>query len=440
MDRLNGVLVVLAGTVLGTYFGLPPAENGSGGRGQAIPYISAPDMIRTGAGITTIAKKAPSSLSADQDSHRIRVFSPSEPLLAAIQERTAATAVAQPSPTWSTVITRGSASASKLSSPRPSDPATRSALAADLQRELQRVGCYSGEINGGWTTSTRHAMGAFMERVNALLPTEEPDIILLTLVQNHRGQACGVACPAGEVEASGGRCLPEAVLAHATQPPKADTAPSEEEIRHAELQKLRASRHAVASRTRGDRRQVAAAATPETEVLPWSEQLPWHQQQPTTTASIVKSTATDAYPGRMAVGGPVPSDARNARASLTSETENPSAEDRAAPAPQPAIRPATRNDWQSRQAALQQHDLQQQGLPGGKSGVAARPGLTGSKSGPAAQRPKKTVSKPRSPAAQRVLRNKKRHYASGPGSKSRRYQRRLGTANYYVMMSLGGIR
>lgn len=435
MDRLNGVLVVLAGTVLGTYFGLPPADIGSGGREQAIPHIAAPDMIRTGPGITTIAKKASSSLSADQDSHRIRVFSPSEPLLAAIQERTAATAVAQPSPTWSTVISPGSASASKLSSPRPSDPATRSALAADLQRELQRVGCYSGEINGGWTTSTRQAMGAFMERVNALLPTEEPDIILLTLVQNHRGLACGAACPTGEVETSGGRCLPEAVLAHATQPPKADTAPSEEEIRHAELQKLRASRHAFASSARSDRRQIAAATTSKTEVLPWSEKLPWLQQQPTTTASITPSTSPGFsdpdFSGRMAVGGPVPADAHNARGSLTSETENPSAEYRAAP------QPATHSERQSQQAALQQ-----QGLPGGKSDVAARPGLAGTKSGPAAQRPKKIVSKPRSPAAQRVLKNKKRRYASGFGSasKSRRYQRRLGTANYYVMMSLGGLR
>src|SRR5262245_28554531 len=42
-------------------------------------------------------------------------------------------------------------------------------LARSLQRELKRVGCYHGEINGVRTASTRQAMKAFTELANARL-------------------------------------------------------------------------------------------------------------------------------------------------------------------------------------------------------------------------------------------------------------------------------
>ena len=47
-------------------------------------------------------------------------------------------------------------------------PTDRASLARDLQSELRRVGCYSGELNGIWTPATRKAMKAFTERVNAM--------------------------------------------------------------------------------------------------------------------------------------------------------------------------------------------------------------------------------------------------------------------------------
>ena len=69
----------------------------------------------------------------------------------------------------------------------PQDP---TALARQLQSELKRVGCYDGEISGAWTPRTREAMKAFTTRVNATLPVDKPDHILLALVQGHRGVAC----------------------------------------------------------------------------------------------------------------------------------------------------------------------------------------------------------------------------------------------------------
>jgi hypothetical protein len=94
-------------------------------------------------------------------------------------------------------------------------PTDRTALVRDLQHELRRVGCYEGELHGVWTPVTRSAMRTFTERVNATLPVDDPDVILLTLVRGHAGEACGQSCPAGQEMADGARCVPTAILAQA---------------------------------------------------------------------------------------------------------------------------------------------------------------------------------------------------------------------------------
>jgi hypothetical protein len=97
----------------------------------------------------------------------------------------------------------------RKTSPTPGD---RASLAQDLQRELARVGCYDGQINGVWTTSTRQAMKAFLERVNATLPITQPDDILLALVRGQRVMACGTTCPSSQALTDDGRCMPTAIL------------------------------------------------------------------------------------------------------------------------------------------------------------------------------------------------------------------------------------
>jgi hypothetical protein len=52
---------------------------------------------------------------------------------------------------------------------QPLIPHGRDSLGRRLQEELRRVGCYLGELNGVWTTSSRKAMQAFTDRVNAVL-------------------------------------------------------------------------------------------------------------------------------------------------------------------------------------------------------------------------------------------------------------------------------
>lgn len=116
------------------------------------------------------------------------------------------------------------ASGRKLTSSKPADNEARLDLVRDIQRELKRVGCYDGDVDGSWGAGSKRAISTFTERVNASLAIDEPDFILLTLLQGHKGQACSVACPAGQTAApasaggSSGRCVPNGVLAQANKP------------------------------------------------------------------------------------------------------------------------------------------------------------------------------------------------------------------------------
>jgi hypothetical protein len=96
---------------------------------------------------------------------------------------------------------------------RPPVGGDRASLTRALQGELRRVGCYDGEIGGTWDARSRAAMKAFTERVNAALPVDTPDQVLLALVQGHQGRACGPTCPSGQTQAGDGRCTPNAILA-----------------------------------------------------------------------------------------------------------------------------------------------------------------------------------------------------------------------------------
>ena len=116
-------------------------------------------------------------------------------------------------PTVVTVLERSV----KRSVAPPPLPRGRDAIGRELQKELKRVGCYAGELNGEWTTSTRHAMSAFAERVNARLPTEQPDNILLALVQGYPTKVCGIPCPSGQSLSRTQECTPDALLATANR-------------------------------------------------------------------------------------------------------------------------------------------------------------------------------------------------------------------------------
>jgi hypothetical protein len=91
----------------------------------------------------------------------------------------------------------------------------RAGLAREIQRHLKRVGCYRGDVTGVWGPSVREAMRSFTERANATLPVDEPDPVLLAMVQSHAPGTCSAACPQGEDRAANGRCVPSALVASA---------------------------------------------------------------------------------------------------------------------------------------------------------------------------------------------------------------------------------
>lgn len=109
-------------------------------------------------------------------------------------------------PVVSAIVTRPSGA-------RPLDERSRRELARDLQRELSRVGCYKGAIDGDWGEQSRDAMRSFTRQVNAALPVDDPDFVLLALVEKTTGKVCGGACPANETPGASGACTKKVMLA-----------------------------------------------------------------------------------------------------------------------------------------------------------------------------------------------------------------------------------
>jgi hypothetical protein len=170
----------------------------------------------------------------------------------------------------------------------------RVALVRELQKELKRVGCYDGEISGAWTTSSRRAMRAFTDRVNATLPIDEPDQILLSLVQGHRQKTCGAPCPAGQQDGPDGRCVPHAIAAQAAQAVKKPATPQAAADPPADKS---------ATMITGSAATAAAAATVAAAAMPRPDPNP----APASTKTSRPDAADSARPHRSArQSGPVP--------------------------------------------------------------------------------------------------------------------------------------
>lgn len=194
--------------------------------GKGLARLSSPDAVPlpTSTAAASARDLPPVAYPPDR---RARTFSPDVPLIASQKagasqpaERTVE-ARATVSSTGELRVTNGVRSTAPIATPRlaatqPADDASRYELVRSLQRELRRVGCYWGEIDGSWGGASKRSMIAFNERVNSALPIEQPDYILLSLVQGHTGQACGKDCPAGQAMSDAGRCIPSVVLTKRT--------------------------------------------------------------------------------------------------------------------------------------------------------------------------------------------------------------------------------
>ena len=78
------------------------------------------------------------------------------------------------------------------------------ALTRRIQNEIRRVGCGGIRVTGYWNKQTKAAIGRFVANRNAALPTDKPDVVLLSLLRTYKGSACGRSC--NGVWTSGGQC------------------------------------------------------------------------------------------------------------------------------------------------------------------------------------------------------------------------------------------
>lgn len=171
-------------------------------------------------------------------------------------------------------------------------------LIRNLQRELKRVGCYAGDVDGEWGNGSRRGLRAFMEQAKASMTNDVPDLIQLTLVRGHTGVACASPCPPermspGTVSPGTGQCLNGPMMASR---------------RGTDMRTATGglSNGAVAAPVAIPSRATAQAVTPLSLPL---------QAQPANsiatgaieqTASVAPQIVLPPLTGRMTVGGPTP--------------------------------------------------------------------------------------------------------------------------------------
>jgi len=214
MSKLTGLVVLLGGVGVLAY-AMP-----SGDDEKRLAQVT---KIGTHQPASAIPAPVAASATVAATPDAPRTFSPQQPLL--VQRAPAAIEIGTPAPRPAVAAAAVSSSAHsvRVASARPGDEESKQQLARNLQKELKRVGCYDGELTGTWSAASRKAMAAFTDRVNATLPVDAPDYILLTLVQGHAAQACGKGCPAGQTASSDGRCLPSSFVTAQAQRRKLET-------------------------------------------------------------------------------------------------------------------------------------------------------------------------------------------------------------------------
>jgi Putative peptidoglycan binding domain len=289
MGKATGIFLILAG--VGTAALVLPAVDkdaerqladvvriATGGIPQrGTPVAAAPSATVTSAPLPSIAQAAPASAPAS--------------VATAAAPPVAAAPLAPPQ-----VLTRNTTAGPA----RPTDTAARGDLARDIQKELKRVGCYTGDVSGEWTPDTRRAMKAFIDRVNASLPIDEPDHILRTMVQGHPGSACGKACPAGQASATDGRCLPAAIVAQRAVPKAAVPRDLTEPTSVAPLATGALQTGALAAAA-GSVATGAVAAAETRTARPAAPKATWE-----TTIATAPTAPLPGAETRMAIGGPLP--------------------------------------------------------------------------------------------------------------------------------------
>lgn len=100
----------------------------------------------------------------------------------------------------------GSATSQQSSSAASGNP---EALTRALQKELKRVGCDPGGVDGVWGEKGKEALSNFKRLAKVPVPADEPTPEALDAVTAQKGRICPLECDKGEVEKNG-RCVAKA--------------------------------------------------------------------------------------------------------------------------------------------------------------------------------------------------------------------------------------
>ncbi len=99
----------------------------------------------------------------------------------------------------------------KLEQPPAAEPQKEPAadVSERLQKELKRVGCYQGEVDGVWGDASEAALDKFGAHRGRPLASLQPDETNLATVSAESGRICPLICEAGTVEQNGA-CIAKA--------------------------------------------------------------------------------------------------------------------------------------------------------------------------------------------------------------------------------------
>lgn len=284
MRKFAGFLLLSAGLAFGAFAYYPDAIDREGRLAELTSIVAAPagDLDLHGPAsndpIRSFAPKHPIALEAPATPAPVAVPARTTVVAKVEQPKPLSGVAPEPSAAWQTTVTPDPGAVppgARLTSSKPGDDQTRYELVLSIQRELKRTGCYGGTLSGSWTANTKRAMGEFMERVNATLPANEPDYILLTLIKGHTTATCGNACPSGQSMNGDGRCLPNAIVAQSAKRP-----------------------------SQGDEKLAASTPKPSADGFATTVSTAEADTSTYTATARGASVAAAPLPGRMAIGGP----------------------------------------------------------------------------------------------------------------------------------------
>ncbi len=77
-------------------------------------------------------------------------------------------------------------------------PVDRRTLTISLQRELNRVGCNAGVVDGVWGRTGKKALANFAKYAKVQLPGTDPSEDVISAVRTKKGKVCPLSCGAGQ--------------------------------------------------------------------------------------------------------------------------------------------------------------------------------------------------------------------------------------------------